>query len=68
MRYQTGTAFRRALETRLADRARNDGVSIQRLRQAVAFERLLARLPGRDKHEAIWAHIHDRRGYLYCGL
>jgi hypothetical protein len=44
MRYQTGTAFRRALETRIAERAADSGVSIQRLRKAVAFERLLARL------------------------
>ena len=44
MRYQTGTAFRRALETRIAERAADSGASIQRLRKAVAFERLLARL------------------------
>ncbi|MGH2387799.1 MAG: nucleotidyl transferase AbiEii/AbiGii toxin family protein, partial [Chloroflexota bacterium] len=44
MRYQTGTAFRTALETRLVERAQDSGIAIQRLRRAVAFERLLARL------------------------
>src|SRR5690349_20902515 len=44
MRYRTANAFRTALEAHLNERARRTGISIQRLRRAVAFERLLARL------------------------
>ena len=43
-RYATATAFRRALEDRLQDIARKEGVDLQRLRRQVAFDRLLARL------------------------
>ena len=44
MRYGSGGAFRRALETRLAAQARDTGRSVVRLRKDVAFDRLLARL------------------------
>jgi len=43
-RYATAAAFRRALEDRLQDTAREEGVDLQRLRRQVAFDRLLARL------------------------
>jgi hypothetical protein len=43
-RYATAAAFRRGLEDRLQDIARNEGVDLQRLRRQVAFDRLLARL------------------------
>jgi len=43
-RYATAAAFRRALEDRLKDTARREGVDLQRLRRQVAFDRLLARL------------------------
>jgi len=43
-RYATTAAFRRALEDRLQDIARKEGVDLQRLRRQVAFDRLLARL------------------------
>lgn len=44
MKYQSGGAFRRALETRLKTRSRQEKVLLIRLRKMVAFERLLARL------------------------
>lgn len=44
MRYQSGGAFRRALETRLRDRSLLSGLPLVRLRKMVAFDRLLARL------------------------
>jgi hypothetical protein len=43
-KYTTATAFRRALEDRLQDIARKEGIDLQRLRRQVAFDRLLARL------------------------
>jgi Nucleotidyl transferase AbiEii toxin, Type IV TA system len=43
-KYVTATAFRRALEDRLQDIARKEGIDLQRLRRQVAFDRLLARL------------------------
>lgn len=50
--YATAGAFRTALEVRLNERARRDGVDLHRLRRQVAFDRLLARMfdpskPGR---------------------
>src|SRR6266508_4507458 len=42
--YATAGALRAALEARLHDRSRRDGVDLQRLRRQVAFDRLLARL------------------------
>ncbi len=42
--YNTATAFRRALEDRLASIAREENVDLQRIRRQVAFDRLLARL------------------------
>ncbi len=51
MKYQSGAAFRQALEQRLLARSRDRGTSLVRLRKAVVFDRLLARLaiaaPGR---------------------
>jgi hypothetical protein len=44
MRYQSGNAFRRALETRLRDQSLASGLPLVRLRKMVAFDRLLARL------------------------
>jgi hypothetical protein len=51
--YATASAFRTALEARLNERARRDGVDLHRLRRQVAFDRLLARMfdpsqPARD--------------------
>ncbi len=42
--YQTATAFRTALEERLARIAAEENVDLQRVRRQVAFDRLLARL------------------------
>lgn len=47
--YTTATAFRQALEARLANIAERDDIDIQRLRRQVAFDRLLCRL-FRDSH------------------
>ena len=43
-RYRTADALRRELDDRIVREARNSGLSPQRLRKEVAFERLLARL------------------------
>ena len=42
--YTTAGSFRTALEARLNERARRDGVDLHRLRRQVAFDRLLARM------------------------
>lgn len=42
--YATPGAFRTALEARLNEGARRDGVDLHRLRRQVAFDRLLARM------------------------
>jgi hypothetical protein len=42
--YKTAGAFRTALEARLQNRARAEGIDLQRLRRQVAFDRLLARM------------------------
>jgi Nucleotidyl transferase AbiEii toxin, Type IV TA system len=42
--YATAGAFRTALEARLNERARRDGVDLHRLRRQVTFDRLLARM------------------------
>jgi len=51
MKYKSAAAFRQALEQRLLDRSRDASTSLVRLRKAVVFDRLLARLalaaPGR---------------------
>ena len=44
MRYASAASFRRALEDRLQQRARDTGEPLMRLRKSVAFQRLLARL------------------------
>ena len=43
-KYTTPMAFRRALEDRLKQKARNEGLDFQRLMREVSFDRLLARL------------------------
>jgi len=43
-KYVTAAAFRRALEDRLQEIAKKEGVDLQRLRRQVAFDRLLSRL------------------------
>ena len=44
MRYATAAAFRRALVDHLNDRARREGIAVNRLQKQLAFERFLARL------------------------
>jgi hypothetical protein len=44
VKYQSGAAFRQALEQRLLTRSRDRGISLVRLRKAVVFDRLLVRL------------------------
>lgn len=44
MRYESASAFRTALETRLLEHSRRTGLSLVRLRKSVVFSRLLARL------------------------
>lgn len=44
MKYATAAAFRQGLQTRLKQEAEAQGVSVDRLRKRVVFERLLARL------------------------
>ena len=50
--YATATAFRRALEDRLKLIAQKERAALERLRRGVTFDRLLARLFGRD--DAPW--------------
>ena len=42
--YASGAAFRTALEARLNERARREGIDLHRLRRQVTFDRLLARM------------------------
>lgn len=42
--YSTATAFRRALEDRLAALSKASGTDLQRMRRQVGFDRLLVRL------------------------
>ena len=44
MRYESGAAFRRALEDRLRTHSLSSGVPLVRLRKVVAFDRFLARI------------------------
>ncbi|MBI4350966.1 MAG: nucleotidyl transferase AbiEii/AbiGii toxin family protein [Elusimicrobia bacterium] len=50
--YASPAAFRRALEDRLKQKARNEGLDFQRLMREVSFDRLLARLFARK--DAAW--------------
>ena len=50
--YASPTAFRRALEDRLKQKARNEGLDFQRLMREGSFDRLLARLFARK--DAAW--------------
>lgn len=51
--YESGGAFRIALEARLKDRAATEGIDLQRLRRRVAFDRFLSRLAIQDRER--WA-------------
>ena len=51
--YATATVFRQALEARLMNLSRSEGVDLQRLRRQVSFDRLLTRLFKETK--APWA-------------
>lgn len=51
-KYATPTAFRRALEDRLKQKAKKEELDLQRLMREVAFDRLLARLFA--KKDAAW--------------
>ncbi len=51
-KYATPTAFRRALEDRLKQKAKKEELDLQRLMREVAFDRLLARLFARK--DAAW--------------
>lgn len=42
--YETASAFRQAIETRLNQQAREDRIDVNRLRRGFVFERILARL------------------------
>lgn len=53
-RYATPKAFRQALEARLQERARREGLVLQRIRRQLSFDRLLARLFAAQT-EAPWA-------------
>ena len=44
MKYDSGSAFRRALEDRLRTHSLHSGIPLLRLRKMVAFDRFLARL------------------------
>lgn len=44
MAYESPSALRQALETRLGNRSRETGIDLERLRRRAAFERLLVRL------------------------
>lgn len=48
MKYQSGSAFRQALEHRLRDQSLTTGEPLTRLRKLVAFDRFLARLDAYD--------------------
>lgn len=49
MRYESGGAFRMALEARLRTEALETGIPLARLRKTVAFDRLLARMMSADQ-------------------
>ena len=53
-KYENAIAFRRALEDRLKNIARDRSVSLDRLRRQVTFDRLLARLFEPDKPDQRW--------------
>jgi len=48
--YSSASAFRRALEDRLAAASNAEGIDLQRMRRQVAFDRLLVRLFGEGSH------------------
>lgn len=65
--YNTGAAFRTALEDRLGKIAFEEGVDLQRIRRQVSFDRLLARLAqariplGCSKADMRWNCVTGRR-------
>jgi hypothetical protein len=58
MNYETATAFRRALESRLLAESNRTGTPLVRLRKLVVFDRFLARL----------VYAHPSRWLLKGGL
>ncbi len=54
-KYTNPTNFRRALENRLGEYAKKEGIGIQKLRRQVAFDRLLARLFQKKSAALPWA-------------
>jgi hypothetical protein len=58
-KYATGSALRAALEERLRQIAKAEGMELQRLRRQVAFDRLLARLF--DSGDTPWVRISQAR-------
>ena len=67
MIYSTSVALRTALEHRLLARSRETGVSLERLRRRVVFERVLARLQAAEPGSwvvkggmALEVRLHDR--------
>lgn len=63
MKYESGAAFRRALEDRLRTMNLETGIPLVRLRKMVAFDRFLARIsvmrvlsvvPGRSSMRSTW--------------
>lgn len=58
MTYETAEALRMALEQRLNNRSRETGISLDRLRRRVVFERIVARL----------AHVEPGRWVLKGGM
>jgi len=53
MKYNNGSAFRRALEDRLRAKSLQTGIPLVRLRKMVAFDRFLARL----LHDQTWRWV-----------
>jgi Nucleotidyl transferase AbiEii toxin, Type IV TA system len=46
--YETPAALRQAIDTRLNQRAREDGVEVNRLRRGLVFQRIMARFEGAE--------------------
>jgi hypothetical protein len=66
--YATAGAFRTALEARLNERTRQDGVDLHRLRRQVAFDRLLARMnQATSSCRYKWLRGHATSGTCSCG-
>ena len=59
MRYQTATAFRRALEERLRQESLEAGQPLTRLRKMVAFDRFLARLGKKGPEGGLFRNLQS---------